>query len=492
MTKTQFLLFFLTIIPLVSVFIISIMRDYPSITSKITVILPVFFLVNYFHLLNSYLTHDKNSLTLFNMSRDLTIGFFPEPISLTFLGLIALCWVAISYYANRYFLLNNDLKIVPFQIFLTLIIHFISLTILAKNLISVLLFYQSLIFCLYFFGTYFMQKRDIKVSYNLTFLALLSSFFFFLATVLTYKTTGQIDFIQSGVINNSLSVLNYIILLFLYLIGIALVAVVPIYLTYGNLYYLNPPSVIAIFIISYGLLIPLILLKVIIYIFGVEVFYSYIQNGGIKGILIAIITVNLIISATFAIIGDNLKKMLIYLFFNQLIFAVFSLLIMGLAVHKAVLIIISFVLSQILIFFAIGNINIYLLGSEDKTINGIAYKLKITTAFLIFALVNLIGVGPGIGIIAKYFLLKQVIADHSFINCLIIIMNSALNIGCLLKIIYPMFDMGHKQASELSLGVAKKIEFNFGLMLPMILIASLMFFGFLFPGIIVNFVKDIF
>jgi len=492
MTKTQFLLFFLTIIPLVSVLIIAVMRDYPSIIRKTTVVLPIFFLVNYFHLLNSYLTHDKKSLTLFNMSRDLTIGFFLEPIALTFLGLIALCWVAISYYANRYFFLNNDSKIITFQIFFTLIIEFVSLTVLAKNLISVLLFYQSLIFCLYFLTTYFMQKRDIRVSYNLTFLALLSSLFFFLASVLTYKITGQIDFTQSGIINNSLSILTYIILLFLYLIGIALVAVIPIYLTYGNLYYLNPPSVITIFVISYGLLIPTILFKVILYIFGAEVFYSYIKNGGIKLFIMAIITANLLISATFSIIGDNLKKMLIYLFFNQLIFTIFSLFALGLAVNKMVVVIISFILSQILIFFAIGNCNLYLLDAEDKTINGIAYKLKITTAFLIFGLINLVGIAPGIGMIAKYFLLKQAITDHSFINCLIIIVNSVLNIFCLLKIIYPMFDANHKQASDLSLGVAKKIEFNFGLMLPMILIASLIFFGFLFPGIIVNFVKDVF
>ena len=492
MTKTQFLLLFLTIIPLISAAIIIIIRDYPSIVSKISTILPIFFLVNYFNLLDSYLTHDKNSLTLFNMSRDLTIGFFLEPISLTFLGLIAMCWIAISYYSNKYFFLNNDKKTASFQIFLTLIIEFISLTVLAKNLISVLLFYQSLIFCLYFFGTYFMQKRDIRVSYNLTFLALLSSFFFFLASVLTYKTTGQIDFTQSGIINDNLSALNYIILLFLYLIGIALVVIAPIYLTYGNLYYLNPPSVIAIFVISYGFLIPVILLKIIIYIFGAEVFYSYLQSNGIKWFIIAIITFNILISAIFAIIGDNLKKMFIYLFFNQLIFTVFSLFTLSLSIHKAVIVIISFILSQILIFFAIGNINLYLLDSEDKSINGIAYKLKITTAFLIFGLINLVGISPGIGIIAKYFLLKQAITDHYFINCLIIIINSVLNMFCLLKIVYPMFDVSHKQTSDLNLNVAKKIEFNFGLMLPMIFIASLMFFGFLFPEIIINFVQDIF
>lgn len=492
MTKTQFLLLFLSLIPLLQIISIATIGRNLITMRIISVAIPLFFLANYFNLLDSYINHDKNSLTILNMTRDITIGFFVEPTSLIFLGVIALIWPALSLYCNKYFSLSNEKNNFQFQIFLTAIIAFTIFTTLAKNLISTLLFYQALIFSIYFLSAYFMHKKDMRVSYNMALISLYSLFLFFLASILTYKTMGQLDFARGGIVNNNFSLFEYSLLLMLFLAGIALVCIAPIYLTYGNLYYLNPPSVIALFVISYGLLIPLILTKIIYYIFGVDIFFSYLKSSLIKPLILIIIIANLLISGIFAATGTNLKKMLIYLFFNQLIFAIFSIFALESAIYKASIIIIALILTQILIFFCIGNINLYLLGSEDKSINGIFYKSKITISLLIFGLANVVGIAPGIGLTAKYLLLKQSFSHFSFINCLIIIINSALNAVCFFKVVYPMFDKVQSKNDATNLELAKKIELNPSLILPIFLIAALIFFGFLFPGIIINFSKSVF
>ncbi|MDA0902039.1 MAG: proton-conducting transporter membrane subunit [Proteobacteria bacterium] len=463
MTQAQFLLLFLVNIPLIGIIAMSFVKDYPNILSKVSGILVLIFMVNLAALFKSYHQDHNITLSLFNMSRNLDIGLAVNSISLMLMVLIALIWFALTIYSGRYFVLSGDGRVFWFRIFTIISVEFIILILFSKNLLSLFLFYQALIFTIYFSNTYFMHQSDVKASYNFTFILLVSSFAFFLAIILTYKLTGRLEFSSQALINNGLSWISYTILVSLYLIGIAIIAFVPIYLLYGNLYYLISPVIITSFIISYGLISLFILFKVINNVFGLDILNYYNQqiNYGIVAKLI--LAVNLIISAAFCLLGRNLKKILIYLFFNQLIFAIFSFFIFALSPYPLIITIASFILSQVLIFFCIGNINLYLLKSKEKSLKEIFWQLKLTISFLIFALLNIIGVVPTIGFLAKYHLLKEAFADDAFLEIVIIFINIILNIICITKIIQPMLSR-RSMRDRLNHEVAKEIEFDSGLL----------------------------
>jgi len=167
--QVQFLLFFLATIPLIGVVAVSFVRDYPRVLNKVTFALVAIFILNAFAIFNSYVDNNYAMLDLFSMSRDLHIGLLVTPLSLIFLALVSIVWLVLTVYGNRYFALSRDGRLFWFQIFLILSVEFTVLILFSKNLISLFLFYQSLIFTIYFFNTYFMHQSDIKASYNFTF-----------------------------------------------------------------------------------------------------------------------------------------------------------------------------------------------------------------------------------------------------------------------------------------------------------------------------------
>jgi len=122
--QVQFLLFFLVIIPLIGILAISFVKDYPVILNRVTFALVVIFLLNAFAIFNSYINNNYAALDLFLVSRDLHIGLLVTPLSLIFLALISIIWLALTLYGNRYFLLSQDRRLFWFQIFLILSVEF--------------------------------------------------------------------------------------------------------------------------------------------------------------------------------------------------------------------------------------------------------------------------------------------------------------------------------------------------------------------------------
>jgi formate hydrogenlyase subunit 3/multisubunit Na+/H+ antiporter MnhD subunit len=428
-----------------------------------------------------------NPISLIPISEGLDIGFSVTNVSLIIALIVTFIWLIITVYSNEYFVFSNDKRFFAFKLFSILLVEFIILIIFSKNLISMFLFYQCLIFCLYFFSTYFMYEKDSKASHGFTFSLLASSFFMFLAIVLTYKTTGTTEFSNSGIFSN-LSYKRYFALLVLFILSIASIAIFPMQIFFKRLYALSSPVIIMVFVISYGMVNLLILLKVILNIFDFDYYIKNTNNLNLSYILNIVVAVNLIASAIFAVIQNNLKKILIFLFFNQLIFAFFLFLILNQSIDQFIIIIISFILSQTLIFLCLGNINIYLLKSKKKMVAGIFYKLKNTSFLLSFALLNLIGIVPAIGLVEKYMLIENYLIEDFDYNLIIIFANIVLVGVAIIRILAPIAS-GDKNQDPHDIALARKIDLNISLMVPSFTIAALMFLSFIFFSSITNYLK---
>lgn len=478
MIKTQLI----PLLPILALLLVFWMGKFPKITNrfsnKISILFSILFLVASVSLKSLKL---PIILTLLPISKGLDFAWSLGANHFLFLMLIGCFWLALEIYAEQYFLKNNDKKINQFRIlFLTIITSLTFLT-LSQNLLSALLCYQLLIVVLCFFVGQFIPKISQKSAKNFGLFILSSTVFLPIAAALTYKVTGNLNFTENGVITSQINLWQYSLLFCFYAISLALIAFMPIYLLFGNLYYLSPPAIIAI-LPSFAFGILLLLFKVIFYIFGQKLFISFTPNIDYNHLLTIILTLNLLASGLLAIFSKNLKQILTFLFFNQLIFVIIEFFNFGLNAKQMQISITSFILSQVLIFLAIGNISLYLKDSADKTLNGIFYKLRITILVFIFALLNLSGLSPSIGALEKYWLLKTIVNAKSIANAVIMLLNLLLYLVCIAKVIYPMIEILAKNnsknpsvAKENDIEIAKEIELDLSLILPMVILSSALF-----------------
>ena len=477
MNKIQFLLSFISIIPIFAIFAIFLIRNNYSLISKLTALLALIMIGNILNLLHNF-DGKLNAISLINITRNMDIGLSLTNISLIIALLVIFIWFIITIYSNRYFALAGDQRFFAFKLFSILLIEFIILIAFSKNLISLFFFYQLLIFCLYFFTSYFTRQMKERAAHNFTLFLLASSFFLFLAIIISYKITGNSEFLNNGIFQN-LSHRKYFILLSVFVLAIALIALMPTQILFSQLYSLNAPMLIMVFVIGYGLVNLVVLLKVILNIFGFDYFITNNNNFNLSYILNIIIAINLIISAILVLNQNNLKKMFVLLFFNQLIFSFFLFLVLNQEIDQFIITVISFILSQTLIFLCLGNINLYIFRSHEKQIFGIFHKLKITVALLLFGLFNLIGITPAIGFIEKYSLLENYFNGKFDLNLWVILLNLTLIFISIIKMVWPILSTDQNLDPH-DINLAKKIDSNWSLMFPSLIVAGLMFLSFIF------------
>jgi len=470
MIKSQLIPF----LPIAALLLVFGLNKFPALfiklSSKISILFAVLFIASCFTL------KGLKQVTLINIlvSKNLGLVWSLGESHLLFLLLIGCFWLTLEVYARQYFLQNDDKKIAEFRTLFLATITTLTFLVLSQNLLSALFCYQLLVVILCFFVGQFIPKISRKSAKNFSLFVLSSAIFLPIAAALTYKITGNLNFVEGGVVDSQISLWKYSLLFSFYAISLALIAFVPAYLLFGNLYYLSPPVIIAI-LPSFALGVLLLLFKVIFYILGQKLFLSFTNSIDYHHLLTIVLALNLLVSGLMAIFSKNLKQILIFIFFNQLIFVMIEFFNFGLSARHMQISIISFVLSQVLIFFTVGNISLYLKNSGDKTLNGIIYQLRITILVLVFALLNLSGIVPAVGILEKFWLVKAVISGKSLANGLLMLLNLALYLICVTKVVYPMIENFAKNQDKEKSNIAKEIELNLSLMVPILIIPAILF-----------------
>ncbi len=486
MNKIQFLISFIAIIPLFALISIPFIKKDQKFISKFTMSLALIMLFNILNLSYNY-DGNLNSISLLAISDNFDLGLSVTNISLIIAAIVTFIWFVITFYSNKNFIFSNDKRFFNFQIFSISLILLITLVIFSKNLVSLILFYQLLVILLYFFNNYFSSHKEFAASNNFSLISLIGSFFMLIAIFATYKIAGNIEFTNNGILNN-VSSKKQLALLLIFIMAICPIALFPVYLFYKKLYILNSPMIIISFIISYGLVSLIILLKIILNIFGFSEFIKNIHQFNFSYILNFIVGINLLFSGIFMVLQNNIKKIMLHLLFNQLIFAIFLFLILHQAINQFIITVIAFILSQSLIFLSLGNINLYLMKAKEKTLAGIFYKLKYNTILLIFAFGSIVGAVPAIGMVEKWIFIQNYLINEFDFNLLIIFTNIILILISVIRIISPLFAKD-KNINEEDNALALRIDRDLSLISPSIIIASLMLIFFIFSGLINGYLK---
>ena len=483
MTQAQFLLLLIALTPLVNCSAITLFDKSQKLVNLVSKISPMFFLSVLIGFFNS---EENANLEILKTSQNISFGFLVDKSALTFLLFLNLIWIIFAFYSNRFLQVKKSQNANSFKLFFALIIALIILIIISKNIITTLLFYNCLIFLCHFFAVKFLYKKDSKLPYSFTFLLYLESIFFSLGVVATYKFTGQIEFIKGEVISAQLDKVQYLILVILYSSGLFLSVLLPNYFCYRDINF-NPLKIYSIFLLAYAFSSLCIFIKFLIFIFGISAFGEILSNIGFIYFEWAFL-INFSIACALLLFSKNLKESFFYLFFSQFIFALFAILTF-IIFNKAriYLPLFSFFLSFTLAFLCISNIVLYLSKAEDKSLQGLFYELKVTCTLLAFAILNMMGIVPALGMLEKFFLIEILFQKELSISGILFVINFVTLAIFAGKTFLQLLRRSKNTKSEKDLELARVIDFDSSLILTPLIVAVIIFLSPIFIKLMSNF-----
>lgn len=485
MTQTQFLILLLSIIPFANCVAIKLWAHSPRLINIGNKLAPFLFLVNLIGLYGNF-RHDNSYLALIEATRGISLGFVVDQLAMGFLFLLDFFWIIFAFYSQRFWQLSEVKDNNDFRFFFALIIAFVNLIIISKNLLTILFFYNCLVLLCHFFAVKFFHKKEGRFSQIFTFFLYLESIFLFLAIVATYKFTGQIEFNSGEMALEKLDQARYILLLVLYVSGLFLSVLLPSYLLYRNIN-LDLMIVYSLFFLGYALSSLYIFIKLFNFVFGFKGFALLISKIGF-GYIEWIFLPNIIAASYFLIASKGLKSSFFYLLFQQFTFTLFTIFaFIAFDPSKVYLSLFSFLLSITLIFLCLSNFVLYLSKATDKRLEGLFYNLKVTTVFLIFGVLNLIGIAPGVGLMEKFFLIKILFKKKLLLSGLIFIVNFASLALFAWKIFFPLFVKNKEGLSKEDVEITKNIDFDSNLILTALIVVVAIFLSLILFPFVINF-----
>lgn len=485
MTQNQFLLFSISIIPIANYLVLSLCKDSEKLVNILSKFLPILFFLHLIGLFNS-LNHEEVYIQFIETVRGVSLGFMVNDITMRFLFLLNFIWIISVFYSHRFLRLTEAKYINQFKVFFAIVVALINLILIAQNLMTTLFFYNFLVLLCHFFAIKFFHKKETKFSHIFTFLLYLESLLLFLSIVATYKFSGRIDFYFNGILPENLSSAKSFLLLALYLGGLFFSILLPSYLLHRDTN-LNPLIIYSLFFVSYAFSSLYIFIKVLVFIFGLDNFSDIVLKIGFEYFEF-IFFANLLISSVLLLLSKNLKTTFFYLFFNQFTFSLFAIFTFAVFDKSRIyLSLFSFLLSVTLLFLCLSNLILYLEKAQNKSIRGLFYDLRITSILLVFALLNLIGFAPSIGVLEKFFLIKTLIKQKLILGIAVYAANflTLTILSCIL--IYSLTAKALTPRSEQDLQLAKTIDFDSSLVLTAFTTAIVIFLGIIFYPILTNF-----
>jgi multicomponent Na+:H+ antiporter subunit D len=343
------------------------------------------------------------------------ISFSIDQYSIIYLLLLSILWPISILYTNSYLKNisiesqenNNHSK---FLFFINLCIISASFIAISGNLITMFGFYEVLSLStipLIIYNNSAISYKALYKYFKLLFIP--STLFFLLAIFLVYSYSHNISFVNDeGVFRVfKMNDLNILLILLLFILGISKIATFPFFSWLpASMVALHPVSAIlhAVAVVNSGIFC---LLKIIIYIFGID----YLSNIVILQYLMIIPIIVIIYASIVACYQSNIKQILAYSTITQMNIMLAGLLsfkmigILGVLVHM-----ISHSLAKLLLFFQAGDIYIFTKSNELKDLKGLSRKMPITYIIIFIGILVL----SGIPFFPNFFSKKQII--HSIIN----------------------------------------------------------------------------
>lgn len=371
-------------------------------------------------------------LELIELFPGLGISFEVEPLGVLFALVASFLWIVTSVYAIGYMRGHNELNQTRFFCCFALAISSVMAICFSGNLLTLFIFYEVLTLSTYPLVTH--AGNDAAKKGGRIYLGILLSTsiaFLLFAVMATYSLTGTLDFRAGGIFDNSHSKIILSVLLVLFCYGIGKAAIMPFHRWLpAAMVAPTPVSALlhAVAVVKAGVFS---ILKVMIYIFGLD----ELKDLATTDIMLYIGVATILLSSCIAMTKDNLKARLAYSTVSQLSYIVVgALLASSIASAGAALHIATHAVGKITLFFCAGAI---MVASHKKNISemvGLGRQMPITMAAFAIGAISIIGLPPMAGTWSKWYLTIGALEADKLIVVAALMISSLLNIAYLLPI----------------------------------------------------------
>ena len=327
-----------------------------------------------------------------------------EPLGMIFLTLLSVLWTCALLYTIKFLDINEIKNSNRFLFFVNCCIMAGSFIALSANLFTMFIGYEILTLCtIPLIAHSNSKKTSKKLSKYLKILMLSGLILFLPAIVIIYSVTGHGDFTLGGFIRGYFSDTYAIILLLMFIFGIAKAAIYPLH---GWL----PAAMVASYPVS-ALLHAVVVVKtglfciykILCYVFG----FVYLQSlFASYNWLVILPIITILYSSIQAIRHSQIKMVLAYSTINQLNIALLSaFLLTPKGLIAAVMHMISHSFTKICIFYAAGNIYSVKNSYHIRELVGIGSTMPKTSFVMLISGLSLIGLPPFAGFISKFYIM---------------------------------------------------------------------------------------
>ena len=358
-----------------------------------------------------------------------TIALHLEPLGMIFLTLLALLWICALLYTIKFLDINEMKNSNRFLFFVNCCVIMGCFIALSANLFTMFIGYEVLTLCtiplIAHHGGQTISDGLIKY---LKILMLSGLVLFLPAIIIIYSSVGHGDFTPNGFIQGHFSDTHAIILLLLFIFGIAKAAIYPFHSWLPAAMVASyPVSALlhAVVVVKTGLFC---IYKILVYVFGLTYLQMLFAD---YNWLVILPMITIIYSSLQAIRYTQVKMVLAYSTINQLSIALLSaFLLTPKGLSAAVMHMVSHSFTKICIFYAAGNIysvkNAYHIGE----LIGIRNTMPKTSFVMLIAGLSLMGMPPFAGFISKFYIMLAAAEQE---NLLVMI---TLGISTLFSAIY--------------------------------------------------------
>lgn len=463
-------------IPLIGALIIALTGRNPNLRDSLMVASAVLVFLTVLSLLPSVLAGERPEVLLFFLMPGLPISFSIEPLGMIF-GLVASgLWVITSIYGIGYMRGAHEKNQTRFFACFSIAIFAALGVAFAENMFTLFIFYEILSLSTYPLVAHKGDeeaKRGARIYLGLllgTSIGLMLP-----AMLVTWFMTGTLDFVPGGILQDNVSRGVGAILLILYMYGIGKAALMPFHRWLPSAMVApTPVSALlhAVAVVKAGVFT---VLKVSIYIFGLD----YLQSLWSSDLIMWIAAFTLLAASVVALQKTNLKARLAYSTVSQLSYIVLgAMLASQLAVMGASLNIVMHAFGKITLFFCAGAIYVAAHKSNISEMDGLGRKMPLTFfAFLLGAL-SVIGAPPLGGFWSKWNLMLGAVEAHHAIMIAVLLVSTLLNMAYLLPpvirafLLSPPKDDGHHDDHGTSLNRFGLAEAPLFCLIPLLITAT--------------------
>ncbi|MCP4806465.1 MAG: monovalent cation/H+ antiporter subunit D family protein [Proteobacteria bacterium] len=422
------------LLPLVLVVVIQACDKVPDLRDGLTVVFATATFACVAAMVPEVAAGEVVQATLFTPFDGVPIAFSVEPLGMLFALVASGLWIPTSLYAFGYMRGHHEENQTRFFTCFALAIFAALGIAFSANLLTLFLFYEVMTFSTYPLVTHHQTaKARTAGRIYLGILVFTSVTFLLFAVLWTYVATGTLDFTPGGILAGKVDDSLVPVLLALFAFGTGKAALMPFHRWLPNAMVApTPVSALlhAVAVVKAGVFT---VLKVVVYIFGLELLQVTDASHWLKWVA----AITIVVSSLIALSQDNLKARLAYSTISQLAYIVLgaalatSASVIGGGLHIAM-----HAMGKITLFFVAGAIMVHTHKTNVSQLDGLGRRMPFTFAAFFIGSLSIIGLPPTGGAWSKWFLALGAAGDpRDWVFVGVLMLSSLLSIGYLMPII---------------------------------------------------------